>query len=350
MHLLRTEIACRAGARQTCFAHATCDPEIGEMRVPLLVEQDVGRLDAAMQHAVSMRVIQPVEQIAHQHGGPARVAEHVTARPFETEQQGHRMEQVAVGGVPDCADADDVRMRDSRTRLQQSFQTSEHVEVDPMEDLDGRDPSARKLRGRVDGGGAAGTDPLDQPVTGYPGGAGAVGVHGRSRRGLLEVAGRPGTPSTFQPAIRPASLRCAEPGAGKGFAVAMDGKVPIGVRPSMAVFQMKWLLSMIQPCSVPSLAPDPSPWCRPCRCALRPFRHRRGGAVWSQPGAVKGRKPRAVQGAPHRSRAARGSPRWCSRHPSSRCPRARAASGGCRRARKVRGTRVSRGRRQPAIR
>ena len=63
-----------AGAGQRVGAgsalHCAGDPEISDERVPILVEQDVLRLDVAVDHAMSMRV---VERIGHLAGDSQRL-------------------------------------------------------------------------------------------------------------------------------------------------------------------------------------------------------------------------------------------------------------------------------------
>ena len=140
------------------------------MRLALRVEEDVVRLEVAVQHAVLVRVVDGARDLREQAGGGFRRQPALThpRRERAALDEPHGKEMPAVV-MPDLEDGDDVRMLEPRRRLGLGAETLDHPgrgQFAGGDDLE-RDlpPQLRLPRAEYDAHPAA-RDLLDQLVAG----------------------------------------------------------------------------------------------------------------------------------------------------------------------------------------
>jgi len=148
--------------------HELGDAEIGQVRIPGRVEQDVGGLQIPMQHAALMGVMHGAGELDHQRGQRPRVHRDAALLPRQVAalDEAHAQKPMAVH-FPELVDGNDVRV----------MQLGHHFrfEAEPLQRLAGRqravanhlqrhNPAQADLAGTVDDAHATAGDLLEQFV------------------------------------------------------------------------------------------------------------------------------------------------------------------------------------------
>ncbi len=163
----------QAGARQRLAAEqALGDAEVRQVRSPARVEQDVRRLQVAVQQAVLVRVVDRPRDRRHEAGGAANVAGDRRplgeAAPLDQLHAEERDAHAAQAPLADLVDRHDVRVVEAGGDLRLGAEAAQRhrvAEVGGPHDLQRDDAVETQLPGPVDDAHAAAGDLVEHLVT-----------------------------------------------------------------------------------------------------------------------------------------------------------------------------------------
>lgn len=149
--------------------HVPGQAEVGDLRLPVLADQHVARLQVQVQHAQAVRVVQCLGDGTHQARGLARRHRAVDCQPPGQARPAHQRHRVVLDPVvaAEPVDRDDVGMLQARGRARLTAEARGRLVLRPRrgrEQLDGHLAVQAALPGTVHHAHAAGAEPLAQFV------------------------------------------------------------------------------------------------------------------------------------------------------------------------------------------